>query len=559
MFSFRWIEPEALPLVVAARLDDLPGAMKRQDGQRVSDGHGGRETQRICVEMPTGASQTIFLKRESKPLLKDLAAHAARGNGWWTKCRAEFEVLRHLRRHGVWVPRPLVCLQSAGLRPQSCLVLAALTSAEPLTEYLLAGKLNGDEATRRHFFGTLGAEVAHLHAAGADHPDLYTSHVFVAGKADSPRFAFIDLQRSKLRKDVPLEERIRDLAALVATLSPRMTGCEDRDYLVEAYLDAARIRYRDVFWRLLLSRVEHLLSRRKVWEIREADTPEHRAVRQLHGSAREGLWMDQRWQPQLRQAGLDNFEAMMNVQQGDLMRALSDRENWRLQLHTPDGTDRTAYLKKHHFRTLGTRVRAKLGVGPSPTPGRVEARNAIRLHRGGIAAMPLIAFGERLHPDGRLESFLLTEELSGYEQLDHFLRGNFPELNRHATAHDERLDALVSSVAEVAGKFHRLGYNHRDLYCCHFFIREPVPGQFQVNLIDLQRVEHRTRWRQRWIVKDLAQLAYSAPRERISRTQRLRFMKRYLGVQHLRPEHKRLIRSVLAKQARMERHEGLHP
>jgi hypothetical protein len=75
----------------------------------------------------------------------------------------------------------------------------------------------------------------------------------------------------------------------------------------------------------------------------------------------------------------------------------------------------------------------------------------------------------------------------------------------------------------------------------------------------LQRVEHRHRFRGRWLVKDLAQLAYSAPRDRIGCTQRLAFIKHYLGVRKLRPQDKRLIREVLAKQRLMERNLGAHP
>ena len=58
-------------------------------------------------------------------------------------------------------------------------------------------------------------------------------------------------------------------------------------------------------------------------------------------------------------------------------------------------------------------------------------------------------------------------------------------------------------------------------------------------------------------MKDLAQLAYSAPRDRITRTCRMAFLRWYLGVKKLRPEDKRLVRAVLAKQRRIERKEGL--
>ncbi|MES1213843.1 MAG: lipopolysaccharide kinase InaA family protein, partial [Singulisphaera sp.] len=254
--------------------------------------------------------------------------------------------------------------------------------------------------------------------------------------------------------------------------------------------------------------------------------------------------------------------AVMATTEGRLMRALPDRENWWLRLHGPHGATRGAFLKKHHERSVPHWLRAKLRAKAPVTPGRIEAENVARLAEAGIETMPVIAFGERLHENGLLESFLLTEELTGYVQLDHFLRERFPGRNGTSeaeTTNDRDFARLVQQVAEVAGRFHRAGYNHRDLYCCHFFIREPRPGTFDVRLIDLQRVQHRTRLRRRWIVKDLAQLAYSAPRDVVSCSRRLAFFKAYLGVKKLGPPDRRLLRSVLGKQRLMEMKLGIHP
>lgn len=269
------------------------------------------------------------------------------------------------------------------------------------------------------------------------------------------------------------------------------------------------------------------------------------------------MWANQDFLPQLRRAGLASLASVMAVQSGRLLRTLADRENWRLEF---DRDGQAMYLKKHRIRSWSGWLRAKLGAGPGVTPGRVEALNVERLEQLGIAAMRLVAYGERLRCDGVAESFVLTEELAGYVQLDHFLRRQFAELPlQTARPRDRRLEGLISAVADVAGRFHRQGFNHRDLYCCHFFIREASRGRFLVNLIDLQRVERRRWFRLRWVIKDLAQLAYSAPRERLTRTHRLAFIKQYLGVKKLRREDKRLIRRVLAKQRSMQRRLGAHP
>jgi heptose I phosphotransferase len=272
------------------------------------------------------------------------------------------------------------------------------------------------------------------------------------------------------------------------------------------------------------------------------------------------MWANQEFLPQLQHAGLASFAAVMAAQSGRLLRTLKDRENWRLELDSDGAARQVMYLKKHRIRSWLYRLRAVFGAGPGVTPGRVEALNVERLERSGIAAMRLVAYGEGLRRDGVAESFVLTEELAGYLPLDDFLRQRFEPIHRSvASRRDPHLRRLIAEVADVAGRFHRAGFNHRDLYCCHFFIREASRGRFLVNLIDLQRVERRRWLRRRWVIKDLAQLAYSAPRECITRTRRLAFIKHYLQTARLQPEHKRLIRQVLAKQRAMERRLGAHP
>ena len=128
-----------------------------------------------------------------------------------------------------------------------------------------------------------------------------------------------------------------------------------------------------------------------------------------------------------------------------------------------------------------------------------------------------------------------------------------------AARRDPDLQRIVVQVAQIARLLHGAGYNHRDFYCCHFLIKELSPGAFDIRLIDLQRAERRRWFRRRWIVKDLAQLAYSAPRDRIGCKHQIALMHHYLGVRKLRPRDKRLIRAVLGKVRNMQRRLGVAP
>ncbi len=222
------------------------------------------------------------------------------------------------------------------------------------------------------------------------------------------------------------------------------------------------------------------------------------------------MWLASGYRPALERAGLATFEQVMAASHGRCMRVVGDRENWYLQ--APDAARPAVgmYLKKHRVRTWLTRLGARLGMPLPASAGRIEAQNVASLAALAIDVPRLVAYGEKFSADGRLESFLLTEELSGYVELQEFVRRRFPACARRGPARDRDLARLVRQVAGIARRFHRAGYNHRDFYSYHFLTKEPAPGRFDIRLIDLQRMQRRRWFRRRWIVKDLAQLAAHA-------------------------------------------------
>jgi hypothetical protein len=262
------------------------------------------------------------------------------------------------------------------------------------------------------------------------------------------------------------------------------------------------------------------------------------------------MWLDGRYRRVLGTKGLVRFENIMTTSEGRCEKVLPDHEVWHFRIDGDSPAPQGIYLKRHRIRTWDGRLRAVFGLPPAPTPGRIEADNVGRLSALGIAVMRLIAYGEKLHADGLQESFVITEELSEYTELHHYLRQKF---SGKPTPRGEReLRQLIREIAGIVRRFHRAGYNHRDLYCRHFFIKDLAGGKREIRLIDLQRVQLRHWRRRRWIVKDLAQLSWSAPQICIHCKHKIAFLHEYFGVKKFRPEHKRLIRSVALKQKIME-------
>lgn len=560
MFTRLEVNPKFEKLVRALKLDDFEAVMACETGQLVGE-HRRRNVVRLSLSHG-GRMRTVYLKREFAAQLKDVAAALLRGSGLMTKARREWEVITALQAEGVPCPQPLVFAQQGFPRLRGYLLLAELPGI-PLTQWVHQPRWRTDRAFRRAILGAVADAAARLHQSGFDHPDLYSKHVWVCQQGSAWRVSLIDFQRSARYRYVPLACRWRDLAALNATMDDRWVSPSDRVFFLKRYLAAAQLAglEREAA-KVILPRERRLKSRRKVRELRSAGHPDA-WDQKLVRADREQMWIDRRYQSALDRADLREFEAVMSSSQGTLLRTLPDRENWRLVL--PNGSaegSTVAYLKRHRASSLSGWLRRRFDAAAPISAGCQEAWNVMRLRRGGVASMDVIAFGEKAGRWGNVQSFLMTEAVPDAVPLDEFLRRRFGRSHRPggACAAEVRahLAALVDATADVARRFHALGYNHRDFYCCHFLVKEPEAGRFQLHLIDLQRMQYRQRLRHRWIVKDLAQLSYSAPASVVSATQRLRFLKRYLGVSRLGPREKRFVRQILAKHARIARR-GIAP
>jgi heptose I phosphotransferase len=143
------------------------------------------------------------------------------------------------------------------------------------------------------------------------------------------------------------------------------------------------------------------------------------------------------------------------------------------------------------------------------------------------------------------DSFLVTLALGDCEKLDEHLL-------KPMAAADRR--SLIEQVALLTGAMHAAGFNHRDLYLCHF-LRNAGGALY---IVDLHRVQQRARVPERWLVKDLAALNYSA-RGLVSRTDRLRFFKAYLGISRLERRDRRFALKVLKKTRKMIEHNNVSP
>jgi heptose I phosphotransferase len=440
----------------------------------IVSGHPDRHVARVRLGSGAGAV-TAYLKREHHVPWKVRLASALAGFGLVSRSVREARVLQALSREDLGVPEWLAAGEDGEGR--AFLLVREVEDAVDLRCYL---RDELDAGRRRAVAGRLGALLARLHDAGFEHPDLYAKHVLVRPQTHS--IHLLDWQRARRRRALGWRARGRGLAALHATLDPRLATGTERRYCLRAYFAAAQQHpeepitpgrlvppaapRRAARLRLVLSglraRLRRLLARRHVREKRQLPGPAQAWTCLADGALCVTPAMQERcpdgiphWLP---------LEAQPAPAGGPVSR------RW---LDLPNGS-----------RTLLVRRKSRSGWQgwwqtlrgqPVTSPEHQQASVLLRLERHGVAAARVLALGQRRHPTGAFESFLLTEPPSATMALDVWLHSS----HQGVGAAEERSvrREVLAQAGGLLGRLHGATcYLGRELAGCGLAVRL-APGE----------------------------------------------------------------------------------
>jgi heptose I phosphotransferase len=257
------------------------------------------------------------------------------------------------------------------------------------------------------------------------------------------------------------------------------------------------------------------------------------------------LWIHADHRATFAAAAAHTYDAIAALQPADHYVEKQGRSTGRYVIGQP-GRATSLFVKKYFQLRWWDRWWLSLERYPGPR----ERANLERAAALGVPVpQPLVAGADRDHA---CHSILAVRELVGYLPLHQFIPMRFAGrdtkrvrvLRRH----------LTRRLADITHRLHSAQLYHCDLYLCHFFIRDSSQSDhpLDVVLIDFMRLKHSML--QRWRVKDLAQLLFSSDLPGITRTDRLRFFKQYLGLPRLDDSARRLLRRVQRKAALYHRH-----
>ncbi len=218
-------------------------------------------------------------------------------------------------------------------------------------------------------------------------------------------------------------------------------------------------------------------------------------------------------------AGRDAF-AEVEALQGDVFRELEARRTLRTEI-----AGRGYFVKIHRGVGWGEIAKNWL-TAKAPVLGAGQEWRAIRaLKDAGVPTMTAVAYGEKGRNPATQHSFIITEELAPTVSLEDYTSHWLSHPPAPAIKY-----ALIHAVADMAGRMHRAGVNHRDFYICHFLLNvaeEPRADHLPLSLIDLHRAQVRHAVPRRWRDKDLAGLYFSALGIGLTNRDKLRFLKTY--------------------------------
>lgn len=227
---------------------------------------------------------------------------------------------------------------------------------------------------------------------------------------------------------------------------------------------------------------------------------------------------------ELRPAFSDNdLFTQVNELQGEVFREVERRRTLKVHIG-----GKPYFLKIHHGVGWGE-IFKNLFQGRLPVLGARNEWLAIkRLTECDVPTMTASLYCERGSNPAELKSAIMTESLEATISLEDHV----------ASDHLEKR-CILEAVAGVAGAMHRAGVNHRDFYLCHLLMPQPqshspdlsTPGRRfsepKLHLIDLHRAQIREHVPDRWLIKDLGGLLFSAFDKDLTRRDLLRFVRTY--------------------------------
>jgi heptose I phosphotransferase len=210
------------------------------------------------------------------------------------------------------------------------------------------------------------------------------------------------------------------------------------------------------------------------------------------------------------------FAAIMQLK-GEVFRSVKERETLRFVVN-----GKVYFIKKHFGIRVKDILKSLLRLQLPVLGAKTEWLAIKKLTSLGIPTMVLAGYGQCGSNPLRRQSFVITEEL----QNTYGLRDIAAEWYERPLSFKLKL-AIIAELARIARVMHTNGINHCDFYLAHFLADKKNLTKLYV--IDLHRAQIHKKLTERWKVKDIAALYFSAKPANLTKRDLLRFISIYFA------------------------------
>ncbi len=201
---------------------------------------------------------------------------------------------------------------------------------------------------------------------------------------------------------------------------------------------------------------------------------------------------------------------------GIVYRALENRKTLKFTI-----ADKSYFIKIHKTVSWSEVFKNFVQLRLPVVSAKNEWLAIAKLKELNIETLTIAAYGKKGSLPSSFESFLITKDLGDAKSLE--------EVCSHWKISPPKFRVkfdLIKKIAEISQQMHRNGLCHRDLYICHFLLHNDNNKLF---IIDLHRALLKSNLPQRWKIKDIGSLYFSAMDIGLSKRDFWRFMKFYSG------------------------------
>lgn len=417
----------------------------------------------------------------------------------------EWRALREAERRGLAVPKALALGGwHQGSTRQSLLVTRFIDDAASLEDFP-----GGQQAPQKKWriIRQAALSIRDMHDKGCYQRDLHLGNLLYRDRGPDPKLFFLDLQRVEVDPLRPMARRWRDLAVLHG-------GCthasrSDRLRFLKAYLSDRPLSSFDE--RRLVQRLEKAGQRHRlrIWHSRQKRcTADNREFCRLQKGDFRGFFR--------RSASNEEMQSLLADPGRMLSKAALVKDSRTTTVGTVGFTGNAVFVKRYNYQGVGYALKDIFRASRAKRVWR--AANSCVL-RGVNVALP-VAYLERRRWRVLRESYLITAAAAGDELTE--------VLARHRGDWRSKRD-MIRALALMLRKMHERGVAHRDLKAENIIGREEPPGDYKLAIVDFDGLRvgpvfHRSR------IRNLRRLNREfAGSGVVNRTDRLRFLKDYLG------------------------------